>query len=129
MVRTPVQTNHMCDCPNHLHIDVVGTAVIHMKMCTPMLAGVPPSLFPGNQPINNESLVSKWNTNMKYYAKYLMDLCVPWTDKSLPFCERTHEGFCSLVNMWNSKSATFIQCQHVCYLSNLMSKGHQNSHN
>ena len=27
MVRTPVQTNHMCDCPNHLHIDVVGTAV------------------------------------------------------------------------------------------------------
>jgi len=26
MVRTPVQTNHMCDCPNHLHIDVVGTA-------------------------------------------------------------------------------------------------------
>ena len=27
MVRTPVQTNHMCDCPNRLHIDVVGTAV------------------------------------------------------------------------------------------------------
>ncbi len=26
MVRTPVQTNYMCDCPNHLHIDVVGTA-------------------------------------------------------------------------------------------------------
>jgi len=26
MVRTPVQTNHMCDCPNRLHIDVVGTA-------------------------------------------------------------------------------------------------------
>jgi len=28
MVRTPVQTNHMCDCPNRLHIDVVGTAGI-----------------------------------------------------------------------------------------------------
>jgi len=28
MVRTPVQTNHMCDCPNRLHIDVVGTAVM-----------------------------------------------------------------------------------------------------
>jgi hypothetical protein len=27
MVRTPVQTNHMCDCPNRLHIDVVGTAI------------------------------------------------------------------------------------------------------
>ena len=26
MVRTPVQPNHMCDCPNRLHIDVVGTA-------------------------------------------------------------------------------------------------------
>jgi hypothetical protein len=26
MVRTPVQTNYMCDCPNRLHIDVVGTA-------------------------------------------------------------------------------------------------------
>jgi hypothetical protein len=28
MVRTPVQTNHMCDCPNRLHIDVVGTAAL-----------------------------------------------------------------------------------------------------
>jgi len=26
MVRAPVQTNHMCDCLNSLHIDVVGTA-------------------------------------------------------------------------------------------------------
>jgi hypothetical protein len=26
-----VQTNHMCDCPNRLHIDVVGTAAISFK--------------------------------------------------------------------------------------------------
>lgn len=51
--------------------------VIRIKMCTPMLAGAPPPQFPGNQPIDNESLISKWNTNMKYYATCLMDLCVP----------------------------------------------------
>jgi len=32
MVRTPVQTNHMCDCPNRLHIDVVGTALFPTKI-------------------------------------------------------------------------------------------------
>jgi hypothetical protein len=31
MVRTPVQTNHMCDCPNRLHIDVVGTAMMALQ--------------------------------------------------------------------------------------------------
>ncbi len=66
---------------------------------------------------------------MKYYAKYLIDLCVPWTDESLPSFERTPEGFCSLVNTWNSKSATFIERQRFGFLSRFMSKGHQNSHN
>ncbi len=27
-----VQTNHMCDCPNCLHIDVVGTALFPTKI-------------------------------------------------------------------------------------------------
>ncbi len=98
--------------------------VICMKMCTTMLAGAPPPSFPGNQPIKEESLVSKWNTDMKYYAKYLIDLCVPWTDKSLPSFERTPEGFCALVNTWNSKSATFIERQHFGFLSRFMSKKH-----
>ena len=34
MVRTPVQTNHMCDCPNRLHIDVVGTAATNKATTT-----------------------------------------------------------------------------------------------
>jgi hypothetical protein len=100
-----------------------------MKMCTPMLAGAPPPQFPGNRSIDNESLISDWNTNMKYYTKYLMDLCVLWMNESLPFFERTPEDFCALVNRWNSKSATFIQRQRFRFLSNLMLKGHQNSHN
>jgi hypothetical protein len=66
---------------------------------------------------------------MKYYAKYLMNLCVPWMDETLPFFERTPKGCCSLVNTWNCKSATFIQHQHFGFLSNFMSKGHQNGHN
>ena len=39
MVRTPVQTNHMCDCPNRLHIDVVGTAIT-----SPLVAPPPPCI-------------------------------------------------------------------------------------
>jgi hypothetical protein len=76
-----------------------------------MLAGAPPPSFPGNRPIEDESFISKWNTDMKYYAKYLIDLCVPWTDESLPSWERTPEGFCALINTWNRKSATFIERQ------------------
>jgi hypothetical protein len=103
--------------------------VIRMKMCTPMLAGTPPPQFPGNRPIDNESLNSKWNTNMMYYTKYLMNMCVPWKNKSLPFFERTPKGFCALINRWNSKSATFIERQRFRFLSNFMSKGHRNNHN
>jgi hypothetical protein len=40
MVRTPVQTNHMCDCPNHLHIDVVGTAASSHEIAKTMLHSV-----------------------------------------------------------------------------------------
>ena len=30
--KNDVQTNHMCDCPNRLHIDVVGTALFPTKI-------------------------------------------------------------------------------------------------
>ncbi len=56
--------------------------VNRMKMCTPMLAEAPPPKFSGNCPIKDESRISKWITDMKYYAKYLIDLCVPWPDES-----------------------------------------------
>ena len=66
---------------------------------------------------------------MKYYAKYLIDLCVPWLDESLPSFKRSAEGFCLLVHAWSSKSATFIEWQRFCFLSNFMSKEHRRSHN
>ncbi len=58
-----------------------------------------------------------------------MDLCVPWLEKSPPLFERSMSGFCSLINEWNKKSATFIECQRFCVLSNFMMKGYQSSHN
>jgi hypothetical protein len=66
---------------------------------------------------------------MKCYAEYLINLCVPWPGESFPFFERSAEGFCLLVHAWSSKSTTFIERQHFCFLSNFMSKGHQSSHN
>jgi hypothetical protein len=66
---------------------------------------------------------------MKYYAEYLIDLCVPWLDKSLSSFERSAEGYCLLVHAQSSKSATFIEPQCFCFLSNFMLKGHQSSHN
>jgi hypothetical protein len=102
--------------------------VICMKMCTPMLAGAPPPKFPGNQPIKDESHISKWITDIMYYAEYLINLCVPWPDESLPSFKRSVKGFFSLVHAWSSKSASFIEHQGFCFLSNVMSKGHQSSH-
>ncbi len=93
-----------------------------------MLAGAPPPKFPGNRPIKDESRISKWITDMKYYAEYLINLCLPWSDESLPSFERSAEGFCSLVHAWSSKLATFIERQRFHFLSNFMSKGHQSSH-
>ncbi len=65
---------------------------------------------------------------MIYYSRYLMDLCVPWLGESPPLSERSTSGFCSLINEWNKKSATFIerQCFHV--LSNFMTKEYWSSH-
>ncbi len=100
-----------------------------MKMCTPMFAGAPPPKFPGNRPTKDESSISKWNKDMIYYSRYLMDLCVPWLEESSPWFERSTIGFCSLINKWNKKSATFIEHQRICVLSNYMAKGYWSSHN
>jgi hypothetical protein len=89
-------------------------------MCTPMLAGAPLPKFPGNQRIKYESSDSKWITVMKYYAEYLINLCVHWLDESFPSFERSAEGFCLLVHAWNSKSVlslnvnVFVSCPTPC---------------
>jgi hypothetical protein len=58
-----------------------------------------------------------------------MDLCVPWMEDSSPLFERSTSGFCSLINEWNKTSATFIEQQRFCVLSNFMTKGYRSSHN
>jgi hypothetical protein len=63
------------------------------------------------------------------YLRYFIDLCVPWSDESSPWYERSAEGFCLLINAWNEKSTTFIEHQCFCFLSNFMTKGHQSSNN
>jgi hypothetical protein len=58
-----------------------------------------------------------------------MDLCVPWLEESSPLFERSTSGFCSLIDEWNKKSATFIERKSFCVLSNFMMKGYWSSHN
>jgi hypothetical protein len=58
-----------------------------------------------------------------------MNLCVPWLEESSPLFERSTSGFCSLINEWNKKSATFIERQCFRVLSNFITKGYQSSHN
>ncbi len=94
-----------------------------------MFAGAPPVKFPGNQPTKNESSISKWNKDMICYSRYLMELCVPWLEESPPLFERSTSGFCFPINEFNKKSATFIECQRFCVLSNFMAKGYRSSHN
>jgi hypothetical protein len=113
---------------NHpLYTSHVG--VIQMKMCTPIFAGAPPPKFPGNQPTKDESSILEWNKDMIYYSRYLIDLCVPWLEKSSPLFERSMSGFCSLINEWNKQSATFIERQQFGVLSNFIPKGYWSSHN
>ena len=94
-----------------------------------MLAGAPPKKFPGNRPNHDESRIHIWEREMKYYSKYLIDLCVPWSGESRLLFERSATGFCLLVNEWNRKSATFIERQRYRFLSNFISKGYRSSHN
>jgi hypothetical protein len=63
------------------------------------------------------------------YLSYFIDLCVSWLDESSLLYERSTEGFCSLINAWDKKSATFIECQLFYFLSNFTTKQHQSSHN
>jgi hypothetical protein len=50
-------------------------------------------------------------------------------EESSPLFERSTSGFCSLINELNKKTATFIERQHFCVLSNFMMKGYRSSHN
>ncbi len=121
------QDQHYPGINHPLYTSHVG--VIQMKLCTPMFTGAPPSKFPGNQLTKDESSISKWNKDMIYYSRYLMDLCVPWLEESPPLFERSTSGFCSLINEWNKKSATFIERQRCHVSSNFMMKGYRSSHN
>jgi hypothetical protein len=94
-----------------------------------MFAGAPPPKFPGNRPTKDESSILEWNKNMIYYSRYLIDLFVLWLEKSSPLLERSKNGFCSLINEWNKKSATFIERQCFCVLSNFIMTGYWSSHN
>ncbi len=94
-----------------------------------MFAGAPPPTFPGNWPTKDESSILERNKNMIYYSRYLIDLCVPWLEKSSPLSERSKSGFFSLINEWSKKSATFIERQRFCVLSNFITKGYRSSHN
>jgi hypothetical protein len=100
-----------------------------MKMCMPMFAGAPPKKFPGNQLTKDESSKFKCNRDMIYYSRYLINLCVPWLEESSSLFERSTNGFCSIINAWNKKSATFIEHQRFHVLSNFMMKGYWSSHN
>jgi hypothetical protein len=95
----------------------------------PMFARAPPPKFPGNRPTKDESSILEWEKNMIYYSRYLIDLCVSWLEKSSPLFERYTSGYGSLINEWNKKSATFIERQHFCVLSNFITKGNRSSHN
>ncbi len=88
-----------------------------------------PSKVSGNQPTKDESSILEWNKNMIYYSRYLIDLCVPWLEKSSPLFERPMSRFCSLINEWNKKSATFIERQRFHVLSKFITKGYRSSHN
>jgi hypothetical protein len=100
-----------------------------MKMCMPMFAGAPPPNFPGNQPSKDESSILKWNKNIIYDSRYLIDLCVPWLETCSSLFERSRSGFSSLINEWDKKSATFVERQRFCILSNFITKGYRSSHN
>ncbi len=94
-----------------------------------MLAGAPPPKFPDNRPTKDESSISKWKKDMIYYSRYLLDLCVPWWEESSPLFEQFANGFCSLINARNKKTATFVERQRFCVLSDFMTKGHWSSYN
>ncbi len=94
--------------------------VIRIKMCTPMLAGAPPPKFPGNRPIDDKSRIHTWDIEMKYYSRYLINLCVPWSDESELLFERSAIGFCKLANTWNRNRQhslnvnDFVSCRISC---------------
>jgi hypothetical protein len=52
----------------------------------------------------------------------------PGWRKFSPLFETSTSGFCSLINEWNKKLASFVECQHFRVLSNLMTKGYRTSH-
>jgi len=53
---------------------------IRSKMLTPILAGRPPPAYPGPKPTENDMELLRWYKESDYFAKYIIDMMVPWTD-------------------------------------------------
>ena len=103
---------------------------IRAKMLTPMLAGKPPPIFPGNKPQKEDrDEIKKWQHKFEYYAKYTIDLFVPWCHNVECSYSRDVHGFSKLLNDWNSRVVPFICRQRYQYLANIMASGNRCSKN
>jgi len=103
---------------------------IRAKMLTPMLAGKPPPMFPGNKPQKEDHVdVTEWQHKFEYYAKYMIDLFVPWYHDVECSYSRDVFGFSKLLIDWNSKMVPFICRQRYQYLANIMATGNRSSQN
>jgi hypothetical protein len=102
---------------------------IRCKMLTPILAGKPPPKFPGNMPSSGSSKLEQWLTDMNYFAKYIIDMMVPWSTDGTRQFQRDVNGFCDMLHSWNSRTAPFICQQRYRYISNIIGKGYRSSQN
>ena len=103
-------------------------AVIHVKFRTAVLAGRPPPTFPGNKP-STADRVDDWQATLDMFAKYVIDLLVPWQGKSELMFTRDGAGLADLLDKWDRSTATLVNRQRFRQLNNLMNRGYRNSRN
>ncbi|CAM9600345.1 unnamed protein product [Lampetra planeri] len=102
-------------------------AVIRLKMRTAVLAGRPPS-FPGNKP-DDPARVSAWKRDLEPFAKYVLDLLVPWQSADEPRFARDGDGLAEMIHAGDRRSESVINQQRFRSLYHLMSKRHRSSRN
>jgi hypothetical protein len=104
--------------------------VIRCKMLNPILAGKPPPSYPGPIPKSDDKTPLVWFRNSDDFAKYIIDLMVPWPESGdNSIFDRNYRGLLRVCELWSSEKASLVSRLRYQYITNLISKSHRSSFN
>jgi hypothetical protein len=105
-------------------------AVIRLKFALPVPGGRSYPSFPGNCPVGaTHDEIVDWQQDTMAFAKYAIDLLVPWQSDNALLYSRDCQGLQLLIHDWDNCTALPLYKMRFRYLHHLILCCNRNSHN